>query len=148
MAEIKNYLQMEPIIGDSKNPQFKKAVEIDSWSFVQTVPVDPGSSERTPQTELTVILSKDSKAGKQFFQYVRRPHPNRIDRDFDSGQHVFKEAVLTIEKLVSNNKSKKITVMKMSPVIVAAAQHDVSSDNGFLTLINLRFKKIEYIFPE
>jgi hypothetical protein len=30
MAEIKSYLQMEPIIGDSKDPQFKKAVEIDS----------------------------------------------------------------------------------------------------------------------
>ena len=148
MVEIKNYLQMEPIIGDSKNPQFKKAVEIDAWSFVQTVPDDPAAVNHHDRTELSVILPKDSKAGKQFFQYVRRPHPNRIDRDFDSGQHIFKEAVLTIAKLSSTNKLKRFTVMKMSPVIVVAAQHDVSSDNGFLTLINLRFKKIEYVFPE
>lgn len=148
MAEIKNYLQMEPIIGDSKNPQFKKAVEIDSWSFIPTVPVDPGSSERTPQTELSVILSKDSKAGKQFFQYRHRPRPDAIDPDFKSGQHVFNEAVLTVEKLSSTNKLKKIMIMKMSPVIVLSVDQNLITDNGFLQQISLRFKRIEYIIPE
>jgi type VI protein secretion system component Hcp len=148
MAEIKSYLQMEPIIGDSKNPQFKKAVEIDSWSFNQTMPYDSGAVNSNRRTELSVILSKDSRAGKQFFQYLRRPQSNRIDRDFDSGQQVFKEAVLTIEKLSSNNRLKKYTVMKMSPVIVVSVHQDAGSDNGFLSQISLRFRKIEYIIPD
>ena len=148
MSKTKSYLQMEPIIGDSKNSRYKKAVEIYTWSFIQTNHGLGTMGGSQPQ-ELYLVLPQGSKAGKQFYQYLPQGKPNKTpkDPDFDSGQQVFKEAVLTTEKLSPNSKLKKFTIMKMSPVIVVSVGGGRESDSGFLGEIILRFKKIEQIIP-
>lgn len=142
------YLQMEPMIGNSKNPRYKKAIEVNSYSFPSLNTGGDGGAllPRRKWGDLEIIVLGDIY--RQFTETLPQQHKsNAVDSSFDGQLNpVFNEALL-FETQSKDNKTVKSSIAKMSTVIVTNVNPGRTITGDDVTSVRLKFKEIQFVIP-
>lgn len=143
---ITNYLQMETIIGNSENPRYKRALELEYWMFGEIsggLYYDPDPQKVKPQ---------GSEGQLSFTMYTGGSTPLLFNA-YTSGQ-VLKEAILTVEDVTEyydgghepKTAIKKLAIFKFSTLKIISLD-TMQSNSGFRANASLEYKKFQKIIP-